>query len=66
MRKLHAIEVKLPCYEIGDTFGYEDSLHEEFLTSNEVEELGLRVFNLYKDEEEDFDSYLNTYYSYSA
>jgi hypothetical protein len=62
MRKLHAIEVKLPCYEIGDTFGYKDSLHEELLTEYEVRELGLRIFNPYNDEE---DYHLSTCYSYS-
>lgn len=66
MKTTQTIVAKLPCYEIGDTFEYQDSLHEEFLTENEVRNLGMRVFDLYEDEEENFDSYLSTHYSYSA
>ncbi len=62
MRKLHAIQ--LPCSEIGDAFGHEDSLHEELLTESEMKKLGLRIFSLYEDEEQDIDPYLIAWYSY--
>ncbi len=58
MRKLDKIKVTLPCCEIGDAFGHEDSLHEELLTESEMRKLGLRIFSLYEDEEQDIDPYL--------